>query len=288
MKFSSVPEARNRSFLPNGNRTKTKVMKMRSYHIKIRIFRFPNSGTEAKNLQFPFGSCSKTRPDGENGNRTEQMRTKIRLAGIEYRTKKEAEQAVRIEVARHALGQEFVSEMISDLIANHHYFCSKHKVRPEIFCCRPDEGVDRRRGGYQFKGFFPGIGWRSVSWSKCFNVPTWEAGKREMLRDACSDAMDMYRLKNYRCAGCGIEKPPLNCHHKKPSFAEMMRSVDRLFTDQDGLAWENRDWMKEECFTLGEKHPAIVEFMRLHSEAVLVVLCENCHKKEHQKERQKT
>ena len=208
---------------------------------------------------------------------------KMVLDGVEYPTKKAVISAVRKEIQKHALGEEFESALISDLIALHHVRCVYLGLRPIKFKAIPERPGDGTPGGYRFRGLFPEIGWHGVSWRKSVTPPTWNGEKTRLLRNQCDSDMETYRFKNYRCVDCGKQEPPLHCHHDDPTFREMAARVDHLFTHEDRIAWENSDWTKEEEFSLGCDHPAYVEFRKIHSKAKMIVLCNKCHNIRHGK-----
>jgi hypothetical protein len=210
------------------------------------------------------------------------MKTTIILNGISFSTKKSVIEIIKKEISNKLNGQEFNSPIISDLIEKYHWYCSQKKIRPLKFKVLFDLGGDGNNNSYQFKGFFDGIGWKSVSWKKCLNPQTWESAKIRLLRDLIDDQAETYRLNNYKCFYCGKTTPPLHCHHDKPPFIEMAKMVDHLFTESDKQLWINRKWEDDCDFALPKDNPAVIEFLKIHSKATLKVLCIDCHKKNHQ------
>lgn len=210
------------------------------------------------------------------------MAIKIILSGRTFESKKDAENAVREEIKSHLRGQEFTSSLIADLIATRHWYCSRHALRPVLFRMTLDRG-DNSAGAYQFFGLFPGIGWHKVSWKNCLYQPTWDGEKRALMRRLVADEMERYRLSHYQCEICGKCTPPLHCHHKYPLFSDMAIAVDQLFSDSDRLAWLGREWKDDADFSLPTSHPTVIEFLRLHADAQMTVLCLDCHKKFHKK-----
>lgn len=206
------------------------------------------------------------------------------LGGISFKTKKSVEDYIRKKISENYYGKEFECDVISDLIFKHHYFCSLHKIRPIKFKAI-DHGGDSSSINYTFYGFFDGIGWKGVTWKKSLYPQTWNSAKTPLLRLSVADDMESFRLNNYKCESCGKTSPPLNCHHKEPSFAEMAKAVDSLFTNADLEKWINRNWLDDGDFHLEENNQAVSTFVKLHKKSTMTVLCANCHKQHHRTEK---
>lgn len=86
---------------------------------------------------------------------------------------------IRERLKAYAIDEVFEDELISDLIAQKHYFCSISALRPTHFRkrFRPGSSVN----GYDFEGFFLTSQWRKVSWTQCLDP----RGQDEWLKLLC-------------------------------------------------------------------------------------------------------
>jgi hypothetical protein len=115
----------------------------------------------------PAAWCAADAPTSEKG-------TTIPISGDEsmkpnfwrdFPKQKDVEIAVQIIVDDRPFYQPFKAPVISDLVAERHYFCRLHNLRPTSFR-KTEENTP-----YRFYGFFESYGWHSVSWRKCLKEP---------------------------------------------------------------------------------------------------------------------
>lgn len=189
----------------------------------------------------------------------------------DYPTKKAVTDAIQTIINAQPFKIPFESILLSDLIAERHYFCSIKQLRPLRFRKLPGYGA------YQFEGEFAEIGWHSVSWTKCLKPrqTAWDKIKQAM-RDRAEPVKAEYRKTHPMCEQCG--SPAMETHHSQPSFNELAEIVRKQFSDADiSSCLAEWNWFERDNFALPESHSITMMFDRLHSTAVLQSLCRECH-----------
>jgi hypothetical protein len=178
---------------------------------------------------------------------------------------------VRGVVDARAFGEEFESDLIADLIAAKHYYCSVHHLRPVRF------RKDRSARGYDFMGYFPGHGWHSVSWEACIRGRNPEDQVERALRTEFDEVTRGYLRDHPRCERCA-ERRSNETHHADPTFKQI-RDAAIAALDEDGWRQiaEAMDWWSKEPFRLPRTSPALAVAKGLHQSARLEALCEPCH-----------
>lgn len=172
--------------------------------------------------------------------------------------------------------REFEYEMLSDLIREKHYYCSVHALRPVAFRTLPRIG-----GGYTFQGRFEGHGWKTVSWDQCITP------KREVdfltaaLRLALRPITRPVVAERPVCEVCHAS-PPEVCHHEAPRFAAIFETAAASLSDADWEdIWREFDWWNSDPFAIPETSPLYLRALELHRGAVLMAVCEPCHRALH-------
>jgi len=196
----------------------------------------------------------------------------------QFATKKAAEDAIRSVINSQPFDTPFESALLSDLIAERHYFCSRRGLRPSRF---------RKLRGYKayiFEGDFSiaaaprQIGWHGVSWTKCLAPPQsdWDRIVRAM-RDRCEPAKTAYRKSHPVCEKC-LVRPSYEAHHARPTFQQLTEQIRSYISDAevaDCLAgW---DWFCAENLVLPDDHRITTLFDEFHARATLQALCRDCH-----------
>ena len=129
---------------------------------------------------------------------------------------KDLETAVRAVVNPAPYDATFGSELISDLLAERHYYCQRNGIRLTRF---KKTHEDRP---YRFYADFPSVGWHPVSWTKCVKQPpTRETIIRDALRQSTEAQKSAYRRAHPVCENCG-RAPSIETHHVQPTFAEIV------------------------------------------------------------------
>lgn len=197
----------------------------------------------------------------------------------DFKTQKAAREAIREIVNAQPMKIPFESELISELIAERHYFCSIRGLRPSRF--RKIPGYKN----YSFEGDFsdcdvtPAISWHPVSWDKCLKPhgEKWDWIVRAM-RDRVEPLKTAYRESNPDCEDCGTEADDV--HHEHPSFIEIARSIRGMVSDQEvERCLSGWNWFAKENFQLPENHRITAIFDQAHDTATLKSLCKTCHYK---------
>lgn len=188
-----------------------------------------------------------------------------------FQTKDSLRGAVREIVNPQHFDVPFAAPLISDLIAERHYFCSLHSLRPTRFMKTYDDQP------YRFHGLFD-HGWHPVSWAKCLSPPpTREELIGRVLRNRIEPLKIAFRREHPVCVGCG-RAPSEETHHANPTFQQILERVFRAITPADFVsalaAW---DWFQKPEFSLPEEHVIIRTFDQLHASARLEALCRTCH-----------
>jgi hypothetical protein len=196
----------------------------------------------------------------------------------EFATKKAAEDAIRSIIDDQPFKMPFESELISDLIAERHYFCAPRGLRPTRFRKIPGYKAYSFEGDFSAYNRIPPIGWHPVSWTKCLKPlqTDWDRIVRAM-RDRCEPIKAAYRALNLICESCGTQ-PSTEAHHRSPTFVQLTQKIRLQITDDDIssslLGW---DWFLGEDFTLPEGSRITKLFDEQHGQAALQALCTPCH-----------
>jgi len=168
--------------------------------------------------------------------------------------------------------QEFSSSLLSDLVYEKHYYCSRHKLRPTLF----RKGY-RKGGGYNFEAFFPAHGWHRVSWRQCINPHSERELIGQALRNAVQPIIAAYKSEHPVCERC-CSKSSEEVDHMWPAFSTIMENAMRLILTMnlDDLQ-TNFDWWSKKSFTLADDNPALIYTLQAHENAALQALCRKCH-----------
>lgn len=193
------------------------------------------------------------------------------LGGRTYRTKKAAMDVCKKVINSHPLVKPFASEVLSDLVQRHHYYCSRHGLRPLQF-----RKIPRARGGYRLEGWFDGIGWHGVSYRKCLTPPTFEQEVNKALRKVVEPVVWRTR-DDWVCEKCGGTQD-LEQDHVEPKFVDVFNACMEVITDEDRAAWDNFNWPRYEEFFLPKNSPAVKLALKMHENAVIRTLCAPCHR----------
>lgn len=185
---------------------------------------------------------------------------------------KDLAEAVRAVVDPARDDTPFVSELISDLVAERHYYCRRHGLRPTRFM-RTSE--DRP---YRFYGDFPQLGWHPISWKKCVEPPpTRESIIRDALRQSTEAAKTAFRRAHPLCQHCG-RAPSAETHHAEPTFADLVSAVFATVTEADlESALDTWNFFDPQPFSLPADHVIQSRFDERHRRARLEALCRRCH-----------
>lgn len=178
---------------------------------------------------------------------------------------------VRARVDEQPFDMPFADDLIADLIAERHYFCSVRGLRPVRF------KKTRENQPYRFYGLFT-HGWHPVSWAKCVPAPP---SKPDLIVRALRDRIEPIKLAFRRthpwCAHCR-RAPAVETHHAEPTFQAIVERVFSGTTEEDiATALAAWDWFNTEQFVISENHPIVRTFDRFHSVACLEALCRTCH-----------
>lgn len=199
----------------------------------------------------------------------------------EYATQKALHAKIKSIVDSQPDKEPFESDLISDLIMEKHYFCSKRGIRPSRFRKIP------KGSKYSFEGDFsscdnihPPISWHGVSWDKCTKPPQsdWKRIVRAM-RDRIKTDKQKYRDEHPFCEDCHIGESK-EVHHLKPSFNEIAEEVRRHLDSNDiADCLGDWNWFHKKDFALPENHKITIIFDEIHGKAQLQALCIDCHNK---------
>ncbi len=192
-------------------------------------------------------------------------------AFFDGRTKTAIRELVRNEIAANDFGVEFTSDLISRLIATHHYYCSVNGLRPTAF-----RKLMRSGGGYDFQGLF-GEQWHLVSWTQCLEPRDDRDWLTRCLRDVAMPIVAAYKRKCSNCEVCGVN-PSEEVDHVRPSFREIADAAIATLSQADiDAIIRSIDWWNEEAFRLPGDSPAVVSLIESHKTATLQAVCKRCH-----------
>lgn len=189
-----------------------------------------------------------------------------------FKTKKAATLAFRQILDVEPFVKPFENSMLSDLIHERHYFCSKHDLRPLRF------RKIRDYGHYRLEGEFTGIGWHPVSWTKCIEKlwTPWDYVVRAM-RDHVEDIKTSYRRLNPICEHCYSNESE-QVHHAAPTFLEITQRVREQVADAEiENCLHGWNWLEKENFVLPPGHKIALLFEKIHATAKLEAVCKKCH-----------
>jgi hypothetical protein len=189
----------------------------------------------------------------------------------EYSTKAQLQAIIQCRVNAQPFEIPFADALISNLIAERHYFCHLTGLRPTQFK-KTKENVP-----YRFYGHFE-HGWHPVSWSKCLTRPP---SKTDLivraLRDRISPIKMALRRDHPICVRCGTAQSE-EVHHADPTFEALTDEVLAGLPEEEiNAVLSTWDWFKVENFTLPDHLALVRKFDALHKAARLEALCKPCH-----------
>jgi hypothetical protein len=172
----------------------------------------------------------------------------------------------------------FTSELLSDLIAERHYFCAPRAIRPTRFRKLPGYSAYTLEGDFTASTPGRGVGWHPVSWTKCVKpmLTDWDRIVRAM-RDRIEPKKTTYRFHHPICEACCI-RPSDEVHHLDPSFLGISQLVREGLTNDDiSSCLGNWNWFEKDDFSLPEGHKITQKFDFIHDFGTLQALCRPCH-----------
>ncbi|MGC4074916.1 MAG: hypothetical protein QM760_20940 [Nibricoccus sp.] len=189
----------------------------------------------------------------------------------DFRRQKDVEAAVRLIIDDHPFYQSFEAPVISDLIAERHYFCRLIDLRPTSFK-KTEENTP-----YRFYGLFESYGWHAVSWRKCLkDPPSKEAIITTALRNRTLPEKARFRDEHPTCARC--DEPSEEAHHAEPTFKDIIARVFAVTSEQEiESAIASWDWFKKEDFAVPNGHAIEKRFDEIHAKVRFEALCRKCH-----------
>lgn len=189
-------------------------------------------------------------------------------------TKGELKEKCREIVNKYKVGEEFRSDLISNLILDKHYFCSLKKVRPEKF-----RKTARNGPGYNFEGYFQGNGWHRVSWSKSITPPKQSTIANEALRLAIQPILFKYKELHPICEVCKSCEA-VEVDHVNPEFKAIVTEALSTMNSNDWHnVFVNFDWWNTNQFRFPENNSALQFTLKAHETAILQSVCKACHLK---------
>jgi hypothetical protein len=187
-------------------------------------------------------------------------------------TKTKLTETIREEISRYNFGQEFESSLISDLIAQKHYYCSRKRLRPERF-----KKEFRPGAAYDFYGFFPGHDWHLVSWSQCIRPRDEHDWLKNALRESIKPIVTAYKAAHPTCEKC-CQVPSEHVDHVDPEFDVMAsKAIQAITMHEVDEAFSRFDWWNKDPFTLPSTHRAVQSVLEDHNSAKLQAVCQPCH-----------
>ena len=180
----------------------------------------------------------------------------------------------------------FKSEWLSNLFLERYWWCKENNIKPDAFKWVYESVKGVSYMAEVFYCYFENIGWISMSFNKAVKGLTKE-------KSLSNNIDQQFRIiaKNYRpylslvskksCKNCGklITKGIDHAHHENISFTEIYNKCIKLITKED---IDNYNFMDD--FLLKDNHPAVLLCHEMHKKALIVWLCEECHKIENKKQ----
>lgn len=189
-------------------------------------------------------------------------------------TKTQLRDGIRARLKERKLEEVFDDDVISDLIAEKHYYCSVHSLRPSRFRMSYRPG-----GGYDFYGEFVPYGWHKVSWSQCLEPRDQNDWIESALRLASSRFLSARKVAFPTCERCGM-LASTEVDHVSPEFREIAREAIQQMTEAEfDAAFRGFNWWSHEPFFLPTDNSALVYTLQAHQHAKLQAVCKDCHLK---------
>ncbi|WP_415753812.1 hypothetical protein [Pseudomonas leptonychotis] len=196
-------------------------------------------------------------------------RGKPYFAGL---TKTKLTSEIQDELKKFDFNQEFESQLISDLIAEKHYYCAQKGIHPIRF-----RKSFRPGAAYDFEGYFPNHGWHMVSWRQCITPRNELDWIKRALRDAVQPIVSSYKSLHPTCERCSL-KPSEHVDHVHPEFDVMAnQAIDKLSKTEIDAIFVNFNWWSEEPFSLPPSHSIVNFICNAHETAKLQAVCQPCH-----------
>ncbi|MFJ4256802.1 hypothetical protein ACIP01_07570 [Pseudomonas monteilii] len=179
---------------------------------------------------------------------------------------------IRSRLRQRKLDEAFEDDLISDLIAEKHYYCSVHSLRPSQF-----RMTYRPGGGYDFYGNFDPKGWHMVSWAQCLAPRNQNDWIESALRLASAPFLAARRHAFPVCERCGL-LASTEVDHVSPEFQEIAReAMLQMSASEFHEAFGGFDWWSEEPFTLPADNSALLYTLHAHQSVTLQAVCKDCH-----------
>lgn len=184
-------------------------------------------------------------------------------------TKAQLTDAIRREIGRYEFNEPFACPLIADLIYEHHWYCSVHKLRPSLFIKRERPGA-----AYDFAACFDGR-WNLVSWTHCIHPRSDHAWLRNVARPFVRD----YKRQHTVCEVCRVQ-PATECDHVDPEFDEIATAAIATLSHEVIRQYVSEmDWWASEPFALPDDSPAVAMVREAHRTGTLQAVCKACHLK---------
>jgi hypothetical protein len=198
---------------------------------------------------------------------------------LNFPSKAAAVRAIRQEIAQHPLDAPFQSDLLQQLVFNHHPVLAGGDEIPSWFL----KGSENPYGStsYYFQGFFEARDiWWGVSWKDCVDPPTLKKRVEKCFRDYISVSLIWYRMQNSECELCGDIAVDTD-HANIGGFNFIFRQVYQ-FNPPSMWEWyfENYyDFWSEKNRWIPESDPSIRYLKEIHEDGTIKLqsLCKPCH-----------
>ena len=220
-----------------------------------------------------------------------QQTPDLEYGGKKFRTLTALKKHIKevVDFANRPPEQEFVSDVLSDVVLDRHYRWSHRGVRPTSFKFIMNSPDDGRIWPYSLAGFFPGWGWCRFSYNKCCRAkkPTMETEFnrlcRERFRGHWREQIMGHRWKCEKCP-----RRATDVDHVNPQHAEIVKACwDLLDEETTNTWWEIMIGEPTiDHFTLPEGHPVTELYDQATRDGEYQILCKK-HHKEATKQRKK-
>jgi hypothetical protein len=193
--------------------------------------------------------------------------------GVEYKTQKAMTSRSQEILDSWELEEEHVSDFFYHLFKERHHACISLGEFPTKF-----KRMSNPRGPdpHHLYGFFPGRGWRAISWKKAISFLSQEAAIEKTLHNFFRAISNEIYPIHGRCQSPGCRSLAEDCHHVSPTFKEMYDFVRPMVSSVNVAVI---DWFSEEDFSLPPDSKAVIEFKNLEKNSNKQFLCKTCHHK---------
>jgi|GEM_PF-5260959 len=191
-------------------------------------------------------------------------------------TKAQVAAAIKEELDTHTDDVEFQSDLLADLLMEHHPDVKAYGIRPDAFRRNSQNPYGAR--SYLLEGRYNGK-WLKNSYRNAIYPPSIREKTFKMFRLAIAEQLRTH-LKNYPlCSHCGALAEDVD--HVEPSFSRIAENLYQIYSEAHWGHWLKLiPWESGQVKILPDQHPHVKFLRYMHAAGYvrLQSLCKSCHK----------